>query len=331
MIGLQTQTNNQFVVNGLLGNKHVQSLLASSKLRKHLKKKTATELLVSEQDQILDCGNSVQLHALYSPQKERKKSNKLVVLIHGWEGSAESTYLLSAADALYRAGFSIVRLHLRDHGPSAHLNEGIFHAARLEELVGALKTIEQTIPASAYFLVGFSLGGNFALRVSQVMHDVGLNFKQVAAVSPVISPKRTMQALEQGAALYRSYFIRKWKKALEKKQACFESTYNFSDLLQKKTLQEMTAYLVHHYTPYKDENHYYQQYTLSQTQLQSAQVKTSLFLAADDPVIPYETMLEHSERSLLSLRVSPKGGHCGFIKNWRCQSWIDEELINLFQ
>ena len=136
--------NQAFQAKGLLANTHVQSMLASSKLRKRLLVNKTRALCEHEQALLLDCGNGIRLHALLSPQpvsaagfEHADNASKLIIMIHGWEGSAESTYLLSTASALFNKGYSILRLHLRDHGPSANLNEGLFHAARLDEISGA--------------------------------------------------------------------------------------------------------------------------------------------------------------------------------------------------
>ena len=41
----------------------------------------------------------------------------LVMIIHGWLGSADSSYVLSTAHTLQTAGFHVARLTLRDHKP----------------------------------------------------------------------------------------------------------------------------------------------------------------------------------------------------------------------
>ena len=66
-----------------------------------------------------------------------------MVLLHGWEGSAESLYVLSLAQLLYQQGFEIVRLNLRDHGETHHLNRELFHSCRLPEVVGAVRTLQR--------------------------------------------------------------------------------------------------------------------------------------------------------------------------------------------
>ena len=129
----------------LLRNRHVQSILASSKIRKPFFKKSAKSLLNASHEHILKIGNDIQLHCWASMQPSINKpvSRSVVVLIHGWEGSGDSTYLLSAASALYNQGHDVVRLHLRDHGPSHHLNPDVFHGARIDEVVSAIKSINE--------------------------------------------------------------------------------------------------------------------------------------------------------------------------------------------
>ena len=89
------------------------------------------------------------------------------MLLHGWEGSADSLYVLSLAQQLFEQGFSVVRLNLRDHGETHHLNRELFHSCRLPEVVGAVGGAAALyLGGRPLQLVGFSLGGNFMLRVA---------------------------------------------------------------------------------------------------------------------------------------------------------------------
>ncbi len=69
---------------------------------------------------LLDCGEGVRLQAFVS--SPRHSTGLPVVLNHGWEGSAESLYVLSLAQRLFEQGFDVVRLNLRDHGETHQLN-----------------------------------------------------------------------------------------------------------------------------------------------------------------------------------------------------------------
>ncbi|UZE94580.1 YheT family hydrolase [Alkalimarinus alittae] len=322
-----------FKPKGLLTNKHLQSVLASSKLRKHLLKNQAHDLREQEQPVILDCGDGVRLHALHSPQlKDDQQANqsnnasKLIILIHGWEGSAESTYLLSTASSLYNKGYSILRLHLRDHGPSGYLNEDLFHAARLDEISGAIKNISNRYAYTDYALVGFSLGGNIALRISQRVKEEQLKLASITAISPVISPADTMKALNDGLTIYKQYFTKKWKRALKSKQNHFPDKYDFSHLITQQNLSKMTDQLVDKHTPYSTTEDYFSQYTLNPADFTDLSVKTFIIMAEDDPVIPNQSFCHFESNNNLKIFSFVNGGHCGFIKNWRLDCWLDDAL-----
>lgn len=325
----QVRTN--FQVNGLLANCHVQSMLASSKLRKRLHRNKHLELINHQVDVILNAGNDIRLHCLYSENHQNKcNKNKLVILIHGWEGSAESTYLLSAASVLYNAGFSVIRLHLRDHGPSLHLNTELFHAARLDEVLKSLQDIQDRFDYNETYLVGFSLGGNFALRVRDEAKNFALELNHIVAISPVISPVQTMSALENGAAIYRQYFLRKWKRALQIKAKHFPDIYDFNALLESRNLSDMTNILITTHTPFNTVQEYFNSYTLQANRIKQSDIKTDVILAADDPVIPINGSSDFFSTDAFKLRIFDHGGHCGFIENWRLGSWVDQELLRLF-
>lgn len=319
-----------FHVKGVLANRHVQSMLASSKLRKRMHSNKHKDLVDHQKDVILNAGDDVQLHCLYSENKQTKNKNKLVILIHGWEGSAESTYLLSAASCLYNEGFSVIRFHLRDHGPSSHLNTELFHAARLDEVLNALQDIQYRFNYEKTYLAGFSLGGNFALRVGQKADEFALNLSHIVAISPVFSPAETMAALENGSVIYRQYFIKKWKRALETKAKHFPELYDFSSLLASKNLNDMTHILITEQTPFDSVQDYFNSYTLSPDSVKHSSIKTDLIIAADDPVIPSNCSAQFSSTDTFKLRVFAHGGHCGFIQNWCLESWVDRELLSLF-
>jgi predicted alpha/beta-fold hydrolase len=85
--------------------------------------------------------------------------------LHGWEGSVDSTYLQRCGRSLYRHGYDIFRLNFRDHGDSHHLNSGIFYAVLLEEVYQAVIQAAEFARGGPVFMIGFSLGGNFVLRI----------------------------------------------------------------------------------------------------------------------------------------------------------------------
>ena len=304
---------------------HTQSMLGSTFLRRFGLSSRIRNLLDSSQEMILECGDGVRLLAHQSPPRE-PRSRRSVVLIHGWEGSAESIYVLSAAARLWENGWRVVRLNLRDHGDSHHLNEELFHSCRLDEVLGAVGAIQKQFPEDGLSLAGFSLGGNFALRVAARAPSRGLIIDRVAAVCPVLDPEQTLVALESGWPVYRYYFMRKWRRSLERKREFFPDRYDFGNLSRLKNLTQMTEYFVLEYTEFNDLRTYLRGYALTGDRLEGLSVKSHMLLAKDDPVIPVASVSRLAESKCLDIDISPYGGHCGFLTGINLTSWLDDYI-----
>ena len=112
----------------------------------------------------------------------------------------------------------MVRLNLRDHGDTHHLNEGIFHSCRLPEAVGAVAAVAPQLAAPPS-LVGFSLGGNFMLRVAASDDPRVPALARVIAISPVLHPDSAMLALERGLRCIRTT-REQWRRSMRRKGCC---------------------------------------------------------------------------------------------------------------
>ncbi|HEX4973016.1 MAG TPA: alpha/beta fold hydrolase, partial [Steroidobacteraceae bacterium] len=233
-----------------LVNAHLQSIVPSLRLRRPLLLRRARQLMACADTQVVDCGDGVRLLGHYSSQTAagREPARDLVILLHGWEGSADSLYVLSLGSYLFDLGCDIYRLNFRDHGPSHHLNEEIFHSCRLDEVVGAVGAIQRKIPNRRLTLAGFSLGGNFALRVAARAPAAGIELERAIGICPVLRPHTTMDVLEQGPFIYHQYFISKWKQSLRLKQRIFPQRYDFSPILAQRSIKEMTRIMVEQYS-----------------------------------------------------------------------------------
>lgn len=313
----------------LIRGGHLQSALASSGWRqRRLWRRTAADL-AGTRPGIVDGGAGVRLLVEHTPPPPGR-AGRMAVLIHGWEGSASSTYMLSLAARLARDGYRVLRLNLRDHGDSHHLNEELFHSCRLDEVVHAVRALQQGHPGERLFLGGFSLGGNFALRVAAAAGEAGLVIEKALAICPVLEPRSTLAALDGGLPAYRLHFIRKWRRSLERKRAAFPQRYDFGELGRFRDLRAMTDYFVRHYTEFADLDSYLDGYALTGGRLGGLEVTSEILLADDDPVIPVGDVTRLARPPALSVRRSRYGGHCGFIANYRLESWLDDYAARFF-
>jgi len=314
---------------GLLRNPHAQSIVSGSGPRRWFVKQRARRLRASDRDVVLDAGEGVRLLGHHAPAV--RSTGRCVVLLHGWEGSANSNYVLSSAAYLHACGFDVFRLNFRDHGPTHHLNEGIFHSCRLAEVMGALREIRLLFGYSSLSLVGYSLGGNFALRAAARALEERIAIESVVAVCPVLDPLKTLDRLETGFFLYRQYFVAKWHGSLRRKHRAWPDRYSLSELLASRDLADMTERLVLRYTEFPTLEDYLNGYAVTGSVLANLNCPTHVVMAADDPIIPVADIGRLAPSPFLNVRVSAFGGHCGFLENLVGPSWVDREIHRLLE
>lgn len=308
---------------------HAQSILPSLPWRRPAVERRAAPVLAASSERLIDCGEGTTLQGFCARPARAAAGAPLTVVLHGWEGSAQSLYVLSLAQTLFDLGHEVVRLNLRDHGETHHLNRELFHSCRLPEVLGALRAIQRGAAARPLHLVGFSLGGNFMLRAAAAARQAGIEVAHAIAISPVLDPKRTLDALERGAPIYSRYFVLKWSRSLVKKQAAWPEDYDFTALMRKGGLRHMTAELVSAHTGFPTLDDYLDGYAITGARLAQLEVPSTIIAALDDPIIPPTDLPLLAAPAALSIVLTPHGGHCGFFEQITAPSWADRRVAKI--
>ncbi|MHB8909587.1 MAG: YheT family hydrolase [Syntrophales bacterium] len=308
-------------------NPHLQTIFGSLRLRVLGK----NEMIGASTETIVDAGDGARLLGYRSRQPGRAPRG-LIILLHGWEGSADSTYILSTGRYFYRRGYEIFRLNLRDHGNSHHLNQALFHGALTEETALAVGNIARLFPEGPCYLVGFSLGGNFALRVAlrQSVSPIP-NLREVFCISPALDPYKSTLAIDSGVPAYRRYFLGKWKRSLRKKQRCFPSLYRFDGILHHTTCMGMTEAIMPYFPQFASYRDYFSRYTLTGDALGSLTFPVTIFTADDDPVVAARDFRLLPRSRYLRLSLQKHGGHCGFLDPFPWGCWYERQIACLIE
>ncbi|MDL2269504.1 alpha/beta fold hydrolase [Desulfosarcina sp. OttesenSCG-928-G17] len=303
----------------------LQTLLASAGIRAT----GPNPMAAAAQPKILTTTKGIRLMGLMSRQP-RPHQKGLVILLHGWEGSTDSTYIRVTGRFLFGLGYDVFRLNFRDHGPTHHLNTGIFYAVLLDEVFDAVRQIADAETGRPVFLAGFSLGGNFALRIArqcavQPISTLG----HIMAISPVLNPDKATDRIDKSPLILR-YFLRKWRRSLAAKQRYFPDLYDFSDLMGIPSLREMTERLLARHSTYTSAKTYFDAYGLMETGLGEIRTPTTVITAKDDPIIPVEDFYTIKTGSAVRLRIQPHGGHNGFLGQ-RLKPWYEDVMAACFR
>lgn len=326
---MNSQSDLTFTPHRLARNRHFQTIVAS------LYHRNNTTMQQAAQEMILDAGGGVRLQGYYSPQP-KGRSRGVVLLLHGWLGSVNASYVLTIGDYLYRQGYAIFRLNLRDHGDTHQLNPAPFRSDLLEEVFTATRQIAQLEIDQPLHLIGASLGGNFALRLAWRHSQNPLpNLKHTVAICPVLNPHQTTLQLDRGYWLYLAYFRRKWRRSLRQKQALFPHLYDFSAEIAASTCLEMTEIFVRNHSPYPDALTYFRRYTITPEMMAALRSPTTMLPTVDDPIVPIADFRPFAElksaTSQLQLRVQPYGGHVGFIDILPFRPWLGEAALTILE
>lgn len=313
-----------------LRSPHVQSVLSSSPLRAIRARRRLHRLGATHDAVVLDVGNGVRLQGVHSVSPGADPRG-LVVLLHGWEGSVDSNYMRLTAARLLDAGFAVFRLNFRDHGDSHHLNEGIFHSNRIDEIVDAVRAIAARWPTRPLFAAGYSLGGNFALRLALRARSHGLPLQRVLAVCPLLDPARTMDAMETGLPIYLRYFERKWRHSLARKRALFPQAHGFADDVLQLRMRALTEWMVLRHTDFATLDDYFEGYSVAGERLRALPIPADILMAADDPVIPVGEFARIVDFPNVQVELAAHGGHCGFIEgamlDGYAERWVAQRLV----
>ena len=91
-----------------------------------------------------------------------------VVLVHGLEGSSESPYMRGMAQTLLEADCVVHRFNIRTCGGTDFLCTTLYHGGLTSDLLAWLMELDRQRRTPVH-LVGFSLGGNMALKLAGEM------------------------------------------------------------------------------------------------------------------------------------------------------------------
>ena len=223
-----------------LRHRHVQSLLAAWALRQGLLRRRARGLLAGARREIVDCGDGVRLLGMHTPSPG--ESRGLAILLHGWEGSAEATYVLSLGATLHAARLRRVSPEFsRSRRDSSAESRAVpFVPNRRGRRGGARHDCRTSGPAHVRgrpFARG-KLRATCRGARADAGHRAREGRRHLSGASASEHDART----RTGLWIYREYFLRRWRRSLLAKAACFPELYDFGDLRRFATLTATTEF-----------------------------------------------------------------------------------------
>jgi predicted alpha/beta-fold hydrolase len=246
-------------------------------------------------------------------------------MVHGLEGSGDAGYIQSLAAAALRAGFAAHRFHMRTCGGTGHLCNTLYHAGLTSDLHAVLREFahEGRRPA---FLVGFSLGGNVALKLAgELGGSAGGLIQGVAAVSTPLDLAACARRIGKlDNHVYEARFVRQMRARLRA-----TGRYLDRDIDSLRSVEALDDRFTAPSFGFGNAANYYQTQSAI-GYLPSIRVPALLIQSRDDTFIPFSIYDAPAipENPFVQLIATSHGGHLGFLGRAPYRFWLDHAIID---
>lgn len=244
----------------------------------------------------------------------KSTTNKVAVVLHGLEGSAQRNYIKGVAKLLANNKWDIAAMNFRGCSGEDNLSYQSYHSGKTDDLQEVISNILEKDRYAKIVLVGFSLGANLLLKYLGERDDVPHQIKKAIAISVPTSLRGSLECLMQpNNMLYSKIFLYNLRKKYKLKMKSHPDKMTASDLNKIKTLIDFDDIYTSKAHGFKDAYDYYEKNSSNQF-LPNIKIPTLLLNAKNDSFLNKDCYpVEVSENSKnLFLETPLYGGHVGF-------------------
>jgi predicted alpha/beta-fold hydrolase len=251
-----------------------------------------------------------------------------IVFLHGLEGSANAGYIQSFAQEALVRGFGVHRANFRTCGGTEEMCETSYHSG----LTSDTRAILQEIAArelGPIFLVGFSLGGNVALKLTGELGQTSL-IAGTCAVSTPIDLAACVRCIDKRSnVLYARRFLDRLRSRVRRKSVTSPHLYSTADLEDVKTIWEFDDRFTVPLFGFGTAAKYYATQS-AVGYLDEIRTPTLVVCSKDDPLVPFDIYDQPAFRSnpALTLIATEHGGHVGFLSRRSPRFWLDGVVLD---
>lgn len=248
---------------------------------------------------------------------QNDKNAATVILLHGLEGSSESSHVLGIGYKSFRNNFNVLRLNMRTCGDSIDHSKSLYNAGLWQDVHAVMRTLCKEDGRHNFILVGYSLGGNLILNLSAHHEDSdGFKIQAVCAVSPSIDLARSVEELERPHnRIYQDWFLRGMKKKILAKSKQFPDTYDTKHLGRILTIREFDNCFTAPNGGYGTAERYYREAS-AHALIKDISTAVLIIAAEDDPLVPVESFRQiQADNPQVKLLITKHGGHGGFYQS----------------
>jgi hypothetical protein len=262
----------------------------------------------------VDAESRILGHCHWQAGKDR--GTPVVVLVHGLEGSSESSYMLGIAEQAWRRGFHAIRLNQRNCGGTEKLTPTLYNSGMSGDYRAVLEDLSVRDELTSIFFAGYSMGGNLVTKMAgEFGATIPASLRGVAAVCPALDLAACANALERlDNYFYQRHFVAGLMSRYQRKTVLYPERYSRNGLGPIHTVRKFDDAITAPQFGYRDAQEYYEAAGAKKV-VRGVRVPLLLIAAQDDPFVPFEATLASGagENPAIIFEAPQRGGHCGFI------------------
>ncbi|MDX2345412.1 MAG: hydrolase [Legionella sp.] len=251
----------------------------------------------------------------WAAPKHLNPNTPLVILLHGLGGSLNSSYVARQLKAYNLHGWRAVFMHFRGASDTPNRLNRAYHSGETSDLNFVLNTLHQRAPHTQKAVVGVSLGANVLLKWLGEQSAQSLIHAAIAISTPFDLALLATHMNQGFPRIYQRHLIQSLRELFNKKLKQYPE--ELAPYLKKmNSLHSFWEFDEHITAPlygFSNAETYYRE-SSSRQFLKHIQTPTLILHAKDDPFMPAHAIpLPHELSSDITLELSAKGGHVGFI------------------
>jgi uncharacterized protein len=256
--------------------------------------------------------------------------HKMALLIHGLTGSHRSPQVQRTAQRLVDHGVRTVRMDQRSAGRGISVARRTYHGGRSDDIRAVVEEMHRWSPRSPISLIGFSLGGNLALKMAgEAVANPLSCLDRVVTIGPPIDLLRCSMLLSMPRNRpYEKHFVNNLLAEVRLRHRVFP------DLPEPRFPRRVTVRIFDDlYTAptcgFADALDYYQRASALPV-IPKINVPTLIMTARDDPFIAHEPIEALPRNDHVMVQILSHGGHLGFL-GWDgkgCVRWAEQRAAN---
>lgn len=247
----------------------------------------------------------------------KKKTNKLIILLHGLEGNAQRAYITRSAKLFNDNNYDALAMNFRSCSGEPNRLYRSYNAGATEDLREVVTHVLTNHTQYNHIIIkGFSLGGNMLLKYLGEPIRVPKEVKAGIAISVPCSLHGSLLQMDKlENRLYSNRFIKHLQEKLMEKQRAFPSLLKVEDIKKADTLFKIDDLYSSKAHGYKDAMDYYTKCSSLQF-LKYIKTPTLVVNALNDSFLSEDCfpIKEAEANDDLYLEMPKYGGHVGFFE-----------------